>query len=136
MTMYEDQVRECHLAMDCPVDEPLSVAVLELRYKLLAEELGELKVEMDTLCQELNTTGKTTHDTRTRMLKELSDLQYVLSGMAVSFGLPLEESFARVHASNMTKLVNGKVLKRADGKYLKGPNYKPPFLDDLADTFD
>lgn len=133
MTIYEEKLRECHKAMECSLDEPLSADTLELRYKLLDEELGELKTEMDTLCQELRSTGKTQTETKARMLKELSDLQYVLSGMAVSFNLPLEEAFARVHTSNMSKLVNGKPLKRADGKFLKGPNYQPPHLEDLAD---
>ena len=133
MTVYEQKLRECHKAMECAIDEPLTVETLELRYKLLDEELKELKVEIDTLCQELKTTGKTTLETRTKMLKELSDLQYVLSGMAVSFNLPLEEAFNRVHTSNMSKLVNGKPLKREDGKFLKGPNYQPPHLEDLAE---
>ena len=133
MTVYEQKLRECHQAMECAIDTPLSVETLELRYRLLKEELDELKVETDTLCQELKSTGKTTLETRTRMLKELSDLQYVLSGMAVSFNLPLEEAFLRVHNSNMSKLVDGKPLKRADGKFLKGPNYQPPHLEDLAE---
>ena len=133
MTIYEQKLRECHKAMECSIDEPLTTDTLQLRYKLLDEELNELKVEIDALCQELNTIGKTSVDTRARMLKELSDLQYVLSGMAVSFGLPLEESFNRVHTSNMSKLVDGKPLKREDGKFLKGPNYQPPHLEDLAE---
>ena len=133
MTVYEDKVRECHQAMECAINEPLTSDILKLRYRLLAEELNELKTEMDTLCQELGETGKTSLATKTRMLKELADLQYVLSGMAVSFNLPLEEAFARVHNSNMSKLVNGKPFKRADGKFLKGPNYRPPVLDDLAE---
>ena len=133
MTIYEQKLRECHKAMECAIDEPLSAETLQLRYKLLDEELNELKIEIETLCQELQTTGTTTVETRARMLKELSDLQYVLSGMAVSFNLPLEEAFLRVHQSNMSKLVDGKPLKRADGKFLKGPNYQPPHLEDLAE---
>ena len=133
MTIYEQKLRECHKAMECAIDEPLSAETLQLRYKLLDEELNELKIEIETLCQELQTTGATTVETRARMLKELSDLQYVLSGMAVSFNLPLEEAFLRVHQSNMSKLVDGKPLKRADGKFLKGPNYQPPHLEDLAE---
>ena len=133
MTIYEEKLKECHIAMECAIDAPLSVNTLQLRYKLLDEELNELKVEIESLCQELQTTGKTNITTRARMLKELSDLQYVLSGMAVSFNLPLEEAFLRVHQSNMSKLVDGKPLKRADGKFLKGPNYRPPHLEDLAE---
>lgn len=134
MTIYEQKLRECHKAMECAIDEPLSAETLQLRYKLLDEELNELKIEIETLCQELQTTGNTKVETRARMLKELSDLQYVLSGMAVSFNLPLEEAFLRVHQSNMSKLVDGKPLKRADGKFLKGPNYQPPHLEDLAES--
>lgn len=41
-------------------------------------------------------------------------------------------SLNRVHASNMSKLGDdGKPIRREDGKILKGPNYKPPVLDDL-----
>jgi predicted HAD superfamily Cof-like phosphohydrolase len=47
-------------------------------------------------------------------------------------GLDLEAAFQRVHTSNMSKLgEDGKPIYRDDGKILKGPNYKPPFLDDL-----
>lgn len=46
------------------------------------------------------------------------------------------EAVARVHASNMSKLgADGKPLFREDGKILKGPNYQPPFLEDLAKEF-
>lgn len=45
----------------------------------------------------------------------------------------LEEAFARVHKSNMTKLgEDGKPIRRPDGKILKGPNYAAPDLSDLV----
>ena len=67
------------------------------------------------------------------LLKELCDLQYVLSGFAVTFGLPFDEAFKRVHESNMSKLgPDGKPIYRDDGKVLKGPNYKKPDLSDLV----
>ena len=38
----------------------------------------------------------------------------------------------RVHQSNLSKLGNdGKPVFRADGKLMKGPNYRPPDLEDL-----
>jgi len=43
-----------------------------------------------------------------------------------------EEAFRRVHESNMSKLTNGKVSRREDGKVLKGPDYKPCDLGDLV----
>ena len=64
-------------------------------------------------------------------LKELADLVYVCFQYAASRGWPLDEALARVYGSNMSKLVDGKPLRREDGKVLKGPNYKPPYLEDL-----
>ena len=65
-------------------------------------------------------------------LKELADLVYVCLQYAAAKGWPLDEALDRVYASNMSKLVDGKPLRREDGKVLKGPNYKPPHLDDLV----
>jgi predicted HAD superfamily Cof-like phosphohydrolase len=65
-------------------------------------------------------------------LKELADLVYVCEQLAAAMGWNLEEASHRVHLSNMSKLVDGKPLLREDGKVLKGPNYRPPQLDDLA----
>jgi len=65
-------------------------------------------------------------------LKELADLVYVCFQYAVARGWPLDEALDRVYQSNISKLVDGKPLRREDGKVLKGPNYKPPYLDDLV----
>lgn len=132
MEEYEEQVLECHQAMEMAINDKFSIPLLELRQRLLNEEMGELNTEIDNLINELKTSGETTAASRAKMLKELADLQYVLSGMVISLGLPMHEAFARVHQSNMSKLVNGKPLKRADGKFLKGPNYQPPYLQDIA----
>ena len=65
-------------------------------------------------------------------LKELADLVYVCFQYAENMEWDLEEALHRVHRSNMSKLgVNGKPIRRADGKILKGPNYAPPELNDL-----
>lgn len=42
------------------------------------------------------------------------------------------EAFKRGHISNMSKLGDdGKPILREDGKIMKGPNYKEPYLTDL-----
>jgi len=65
-------------------------------------------------------------------LKELADLVYVCYQFAASQEWDLDEAMRRVHESNMSKLDdNGKPIYRGDGKVLKGPNYKPPYLLDL-----
>ena len=66
------------------------------------------------------------------VLKELADLVYVCYQYAANEGWNLDEALDRVHKSNMSKLdENGQPILRADGKVLKGPNYKPPHLGDL-----
>ena len=65
-------------------------------------------------------------------LKELADLVYVCYQYAENMGWFLDEALDRVHKSNMSKLgEDGKPIYREDGKVLKGPNYKPPNLEDL-----
>ena len=65
-------------------------------------------------------------------LKELADLVYVCYQMAASQEWDLDEAMIRGHKSNMSKLgEDGKPIYRADGKVLKGPNYKTPTLTDL-----
>ena len=66
-------------------------------------------------------------------LKELADLVYVCYQYAANMGWDLDEAMFRVHQSNMSKLdEEGKPIYREDGKVLKGPNYKPPNLEDLV----
>jgi predicted HAD superfamily Cof-like phosphohydrolase len=132
MNTYEEMVLEFQKAMEMAVNEPYSVPLLELRQRLINEETEELNIEVNSLLEELKINGCIQKETLLKMYKELADLQYVLSGMVVSFGIPMEEVFKRVHRSNMSKLVDGKPLKRADGKTLKGPNYQKPDLSDLA----
>ena len=68
-------------------------------------------------------------------LKELCDLVYVCYQFAANKDWDLDEAMDRVHKSNMSKLdENGQPIYRADGKVLKGPNYKPPNLTDLLNV--
>ena len=65
-------------------------------------------------------------------LKELADLVYVCYQYAENMEWDLDEAMNRVHRSNMSKLgLDGKPIRRNDGKVLKGPNYQPPILKDL-----
>jgi predicted HAD superfamily Cof-like phosphohydrolase len=56
----------------------------------------------------------------------LADIIYIACGTAVSYGIPLNRVFDEVHRSNMAKLVDGKVIRRADGKILKPDGWTPP----------
>lgn len=70
-------------------------------------------------------------ETRAQLCKEWADLQYVLSQAAVYFDIPASASFNRVHNSNMTKVVDGKVIYREDGKILKPETYVAPDMGGL-----
>ena len=123
----EQTVKEFHKAFGHPIEGEWTEELIHLRNLLIEEESNELyEALMDVLynpyegCEEA-------------LLKEMADLQYVLSGMAVALGLDLEEAFKRVHKSNMSKLgIDGKPVYRDDGKVLKGSNYKEPDLSDLV----
>jgi predicted HAD superfamily Cof-like phosphohydrolase len=72
----------------------------------------------------------------TNLLKELCDLQYVLSGTIVSLNIlktrNFDAAFNLVHKSNMSKLDSeGNVVYDSNGKVLKGENYKAPDLNQL-----
>ena len=70
---------------------------------------------------------------KANILKELADVVYVCYQYAANLGWDLDEAMHRVHQSNMSKLdESGKPIYREDGKVLKGPNYKPPNLEDLV----
>ena len=129
----EDYLVEFHKAFNHPIDETMTVDGMELRRSLIVEEFTELMSEINQVSIALARGRKPALEVRENLLKELCDLQYVISGMAVAFGLPLEVAFNRVHASNMSKLDDdGKPIYREDGKVMKGPNYKPPDLKDLV----
>lgn len=133
MNDYEAKVRDFHLAVNAAIDTKFSVDLLSLRKKLLAEEMAELFEEIDNALGALQQGEEVGKTTLTKLLKEMADVQYVLSGMAVTFGLPIDQAFARVHESNLSKLDDsGKPVVREDGKIMKGPRYHPPHLDDLA----
>lgn len=73
--------------------------------------------------------------TRTALLKELSDLVFVCYQFAAAYNLDLDSAMEHVFESNMSKLDdNGKPIYRGDGKVLKGPNYKPPQLEQFVPT--
>ena len=64
------------------------------------------------------------------------DMQYILSGIVIAHGIhnKFDKLFQEVHDSNMSKLENGKALRRNDGKVLKGKNYFKPELQKILEN--
>lgn len=115
----EQRLREFHNAFgaEAPEFPDLGNARLQdLRIDLIQEELNELQDAFN-------------NNDQVEALDALCDLAVVVIGAAVAFGLPISEGFDEVMDSNMSKLgLDGKPIKREDGKILKGPNYRPPDL--------
>jgi predicted HAD superfamily Cof-like phosphohydrolase len=103
--------------------DPDDEMVQEMQMTLIREEFNEL------LEAHIN---EDTYEDQIHTLKELADLVFVCYQYAVARGWNLDIALKRVFESNMSKFVDGKPLRREDGKILKGPNYQPPSLDDLV----
>lgn len=89
---------------------------VELRIELIAEELEELW----DACNQKDVVA---------VADALTDILYVTYGAGHAFGINLDDCFAEVQRSNMSKLgEDGKPIYRDDGKVLKGPNYSEPDL--------
>ncbi|MHB1163592.1 MAG: hypothetical protein ACYCZZ_03705 [Minisyncoccota bacterium] len=134
-TTREDRVREFHEAFDLDVGAEPTIKLLKLRRTLIDEETQELFSDIDTAIAHLERGEFVPQELYHNMLKELADVQVVLSGTSVALKplQELEEAFRRVCESNMSKLDrNGKPIYREDGKALKGPNYFKPDLSDLV----
>lgn len=103
------------------------------RATLLAEESREAVEALTSLTKALQSGGDPLAAYQA-VAKELADVLYVTYGAADALGIDLPAVFVEVHRSNMSKLgADGQVLRRADGKVLKGPGYQPPTLDDLVE---
>ncbi len=132
----EQIVAQFHRAMSLDIDSEPRVSLLQLRKKLIIEETREVCEAIDALEMELERGTKGSTEQWAHLMKELCDLQYVLSGTLVSLN-PLSRNFVpafnRVHTSNLSKLDDeGKPVYNTEGKVIKGKNYKEPYLEDLV----
>ena len=90
--------------------------IIDLRIKLIEEELQELKDSIK-------------NKDIIEVADALSDILVVTYGGAAAWGLEIDKCFNEVHRSNMSKLsAEGKPIYNEYGKVLKGPNYSPPDL--------
>jgi predicted HAD superfamily Cof-like phosphohydrolase len=65
----------------------------------------------------------------------LVDAIYYICDTAVRHGMNLDRVFEVVHGANMAKVVDGRVIRRDDGKILKPEGWQDPallLLDELA----
>jgi predicted HAD superfamily Cof-like phosphohydrolase len=60
-----------------------------------------------------------------------ADLIWVIEGLCHSLGIPLQKVWDEVARSNMSKTIDGKLIKREDGKILKPDTYSPPDISNV-----
>jgi predicted HAD superfamily Cof-like phosphohydrolase len=131
MPTRESKVRDFMERAGQAIGEEFSEDLIDFRWRLFKEEVEELQYALFHVLYDINYgDGEPSQASMENVLKEMSDVQYTLSGMAVAFGLPLVNAFNRVHESNLTKF-DSALVAQSDGKVLKGITYKPPFLGDL-----
>lgn len=112
------QVKQFHRSYGLPVRSVPTAGVggdqIALRLALIEEEVAELRAA----ALEGDLTG---------IADALADIVYVAYGSAHVYGIDLDAVLDEVHSSNMTKLgADGRPVRRADGKVLKGPDYRAP----------
>jgi predicted HAD superfamily Cof-like phosphohydrolase len=92
-----------------------------LRRRLIEEEYEELIEALDE--------GDLAH-----IAKEAADVIVVVLGAMAEYGIPFDEVWKAVHASNMAKVgEDGKVARREDGKVLKPDGWEPPNIEKIID---
>jgi predicted HAD superfamily Cof-like phosphohydrolase len=119
---YFNDVAQFHIAFRLPVGyKPLLPTDEEqaLRLRLVTEEYHELvdaHQEGDIV----------------EIADAIADQIYVLCGMAVAYGIPLDAVWNEVHRSNMAKIgPDGYLRFRADGKVLKPEGWTPPDIEGI-----
>lgn len=132
----ESKVEEFHKAFNLDIGSQARESLLDLRMKLIQEEANEVSEALKDILLEVHYDKKVPKLLWESLIKELCDLQYVLSGTLVSikelYNVDFDVAFNRVHQSNMSKLDNdGKAIYNEYGKVQKSQNYKEPELGDL-----
>ena len=115
---FMDSVYDAVLALDRVVESLPEGNPRSLRISMLVEEFQEyLAAEKD--------------DDRVEVADALGDIKVILQGTGLAYGFDMDAIDSEIHASNMSKMVDGKVVKRADGKVMKPEGYFPPNLSDI-----
>jgi predicted HAD superfamily Cof-like phosphohydrolase len=118
MTNVFDNVMEFHEAFELPIGDKPDLNNVDgkgraLRVALLREEFEEYLDAED-------------NNDIVEIADALGDIIYIACGTAIAYGIPLELVFNEIQRSNMAKLVDGKVLRREDGKIMKPEGWQPP----------
>ena len=116
-----EQVKEFNKVFEIKDVEPI------LRYDMIAEELDEYFESIHSKdYSEINID-------KVEQADAIGDMLYLLFGAVIDAGLEdkIEPILDEIHRSNMSKIEDGVVLRRADGKIQKGKNYFKPNIKQI-----
>jgi predicted HAD superfamily Cof-like phosphohydrolase len=91
-----------------------------LYFNLVAEEFDELSVAY--LKKDI-----------VEVADACADIVWVVEGLMYSLGIDPQLVWDEISKSNSSKIINGKLAKREDGKVLKPDSYQPPNLKRVLD---
>lgn len=110
---YTEQVREftkaCNDELPATPQEMTTEGIAFIR-KMVNDEMDELEESKNV----------------TEQADALVDAIYYICDFAVRNGINLDPLFDIVHGANMQKVVDGKVIRRDDGKILKPEDWEDP----------
>lgn len=146
-SIIDEQVREFHeLCGDVDPDVPTMPAekIVRLRLRLVLEEAfelfaasvakgvgGETSSDQDTV-ESLWAETRAAIDALTifpdlvEIADALADIDYVVAGTRLAYGIQRKAVADEVHRSNMAKAHDGVILRDAKGKILKPEGWAPP----------
>lgn len=140
MKTLNEQVVEFHQKYGQPIERTPKVPAderVQLRLRLIAEEFFELLDSCglggtralhakDLVAQAIHLATADKVDIL-QVVDALADLDYVIEGTRIEFGVDGGPVAAEVHRSNLSKLgADGKPVLNEHGKVVKGPNFSPP----------
>lgn len=126
-----DDVAEFHKAAGHPIENTLTVIGEErftFRLSLIADEIEELREAYR------NYLNKPSSFNFPPIAQEMVDLIYVLVGLALEMGIPLDRVWDEVQDANMRKVdpATGKIKYRDDGKVLKPEGWVGPDIEEAV----
>lgn len=111
--MYQIDVKRFMDACDQPSNQGLDDKQAYLYMDLIREEWEETKEAYAN--QDL-----------VEVADGLADMVWVIMGLANTIGIPFDDVWKEVKSSNMSKCVDGKVIKNEAGKVMKPDTYFKP----------
>jgi len=125
-------VRDFHLAFRHPVVERPSLPIMQRRMLRRHLNYGEWQ-ELESSMDKLESPNELTQlEGLIQVADDIADLIYVLIGMALEYGIPLDAVWRAVQRANMAKLgPNGLSMYDVNGKVCKPLGWSPPDIKQI-----